>query len=406
MARNKNLFTVQVQGPLTSDKDKVEAMLRSQLCKIPSTIQSLKIEEDTPSDLEWSIIGEHFSNIRELEMDTGYNEGFNDRNLPLHWPIERLLISSACAERVQTRFILEGKVKHLTLLLTSGLRFEGPSSEELLRAHHQAIDRGEKEPRFMTLHRGTPEERKIQVSFLPELVLDWMHDYNSRFRTTNERTDSSRGEVLISEKMDLGRQKLLPKEVSVSLDKLETLENGAIDTFHRMTLAIPHVTLNASILNLRSTIRHDLSYTNEELFPQFLCQLAELRTLVLSVGDIFQRSSLLPELYRHFPPNLTTLRFRGPISLVQSNQWDNWLQTFGSSDYLPNLKTLSFVLDLHYEDKRRRPVDAPDKMLHDARLACEEIYTVMRRKGVSVEPFYDQWSERVESFKQLDTRWI
>jgi hypothetical protein len=388
------------------ERDKAEDMLLSQLRHIPNTIQNLRIEEDTPSDLEWSILGNHFSYIKELEMDTGYNESLNDQKVPLHWPIERLLISSACAELVQTRFVIEGKVKHLTLLLTSGLRFEGPTSEELMKAHHQAIERGEMESRFLIVHEGTPEERKIQISFLPELVVDWMINHNGKFETTQERTESFPDEISDLEKMQSETPKLLPKEVSVNLETLEILENNAIDTFDRMTLALPHVVLNVSTLNLRSTYRHDFSYTNEELFPQFLSRLQLLTTFVLSVGEIFERPSLLPELYQHFPPNLTTLRFRGPISLLQSGQWSNWIQTFGSSDYLPNLKRLSFVLDIHYESKGRSPAEAPDEMLRDARLACEELYAVTRRRGVSIEPFYDTWSERVNIFKQVDQRWI
>lgn len=62
---------------------------------------------------------------------------------------------------LRTPFVLEGRVPHLSLLFTRGLRFEGLTRHELQLEHREAIKRGETEGDFITLHEGTPEERKI-----------------------------------------------------------------------------------------------------------------------------------------------------------------------------------------------------------------------------------------------------
>lgn len=403
MAQHEASYTVEVQGPHVEEQCQADKALLSQLLQIPKNIQNLKIEEDTPSDSEWSILGNHFSNIQDLEMDSGFNEDWNDEKLPIHWPIQRLLVASAGAEVVRSRFITEGKVKHLTLLLTNGLRFVGPSSKELVQLHRQAIERGEKEAQFLTVHKGTSEERKIELTVIPEIVAEWMNNYYGHLKSVDEGAKSRREKIPDSDKIE---QNLLPKDVSTNLEKLEILENDAIDTFDRMAIALPHVVFAISTLNLRSTHGNDFAYTHEDMFPQFLPQLQTLRTLVLSVGNDFERASFVPELYLILPPNLSVLRFRGPVSLVRSEQWRNWIQSFASSDYLPNLKTLSFVLDLNYEGDNKRPVDAPDEALREARSACEELYTVVRRRGVSIEPFYDKWSDRYQILKRVDERWV
>lgn len=97
-------------------------------------------------------MSEHFNGVQNLEMNTDFNEELNDGKIPVHWPVERLLISSACAEGFCSPFVLEGRVKHLILLLTSGLRFEGPTTANLCRANKEAIARGETEAEYLTLH--------------------------------------------------------------------------------------------------------------------------------------------------------------------------------------------------------------------------------------------------------------
>jgi hypothetical protein len=132
-------FVVKVAGPWAEKKAGHQDTLLSQLEQIPRDIKFLRIEDDTPSNSEWSLLGDHFTQIQDLEIRTGWNENLNDEKIPLHWPLERLYIDSACGEVVRSHFVLEGKVKHLILLLTSGLRFEGPTTQELRRANSEAI---------------------------------------------------------------------------------------------------------------------------------------------------------------------------------------------------------------------------------------------------------------------------
>ncbi|GIK01788.1 hypothetical protein Aspvir_005829 [Aspergillus viridinutans] len=391
-------FTVKVKGPHETEHDDHRDLLLAQLGKIPRDIQFLEITEDTPSDVEWALLGKHFSNIKDLEMRTGFNEELNDAELPTHWPLERLFVSDACAEVFRSPFVLEGRVTHLVLLLTSGLRFEGPTSQELYRANKEAISRGEKEAKYMTVREGTPEEKKIELVWLPELVAEAM----------NERYAGTRATPPLITDNDLP---LLPKEVPSKMEKLEILENDAIDTFNRMTIALPHVVENLSTLNIRSTHGLDFHFTTEELFACLLPQLPKLRTFVLSVGDIFKDENLLPTLYSLFPPNLSTLRFRGPASLGRSSEWANWVKAFASSDFLPNLKRLSFVLDLHYETPREgasrmKLVAAPEDILRDAQDACKQLYSAVEQRGVILEPFQDKWSNHCALLKQVDERWM
>jgi hypothetical protein len=378
---------VLVQGPHNVDAEGHEEKLVAQLKNIPKDAQALFIDEDTPSDVEWSILGRHFTSVTDLEMESGWNEELNDK-IPLYWPLERLHISSACSAVVKSPFILEGRVKHLILLLTSGLRFEGPTNDELSRKQNEDIARGDAEAECITANKGTPEERKIEVTYIPELVSRWF-----------------------SEKYRLQSQASYPEDslpTEIKLQKLEILENDAIDTFNRMFLALPHIVEQITTLNLRSTLGLDFHYTSEALFTQVLPQLTGIRTLVLSVADVSSLEIDSRPFYTAFPPDLTTLRFRGPISLYKAEQWDQWMGAFESPEFLPQLKKLSFVLDLNTKAKE----DNPDKAqieteeveeLRKAKRACDGIHAAARARGVSVEPFHDEWAGI--SLKQVDDRW-
>lgn len=211
MSRWQDAVTLKVQGPHKEDKDDYMETLQSQLQNAQKEIQSLKIDGDTPSDVEWKLMGAHFNDVQNLEIESGYNEELNDALIPTHWPIERLLISSSCGERFSSPFVLEGRVNHLILLLTAGLRFEGPTSKELSRANKEAIERGEAKAEYVTVREGTPEERKIQIISLPGLAFDWLRDkYTNPDRSTDPET---------------------PAPEHVNTEILEVLENDALDTF-------------------------------------------------------------------------------------------------------------------------------------------------------------------------------
>ncbi|RAH85542.1 hypothetical protein BO86DRAFT_445465 [Aspergillus japonicus CBS 114.51] len=371
--RSDNL---QVQGPTEESKPDHRQKLSLQLPLIPRDTDTLIIQNDTPSDAEWAILGLHFPLIRNLEIHTGYNEDLNDRHIPSHWPLSRLLISSASGTLTQTPFIRQGRVSHLILDYTSGLRFEGPDNQELQRRHKDAIARGEAKPEYITVHKGTPEERKIEVVFLPLLAMAWL--------------DAKYGGPNCSE---LDPDNTPPTQHEVNLQTLEIVENDALCTFARMTLALPQ-------LHERFC---EFQKTNEKMFLQFLPQMGNLKTLQLSVGEVFSDESHLLSLYRLFPRTLTTLRLRGPAMLTQSDRWKEWEETFASRTFLPDLKRLSIQMDLCYEDRERdsaswplkRRTEPPEEMRLAADAACERLGALARSRGVSVEEMQDWGRLRV-----------
>ncbi|KAJ5818164.1 hypothetical protein N7474_003755 [Penicillium riverlandense] len=385
------LFTVNVQGLHEEAKDGHQSALQNQLQSIPADITTLKINNDTPSDTEWALLGKHFSKIKNLEMDTGFNEELNDKHMPLHWPLQRLLLGSACGEIIESPWVRQGRISHLIMYLTHGLRFEGPTSKELQRMNKEAIARGEKEQQFFTVKEGTPEERKISVVLIPELVNEWLNNKYSSPDATVEPDN-------------------MPTSDPINLHTLEILENDALDTFSRMIMALPHLVTNLHTLNLRSTNGFDFSYLDESMFRQFLPQLSNLKTLRLTVGEVFRDPSYLPTLYDYLPPNLTSLSFRGPVSLCRSERWGDWLKAFESTDFLPNLQNLGFVLDLYYQPResdwvKKEEVRAPDYALREACEACEDLYEVSRRRGITIYPVYDEWAVKYPYLRQVDNRW-
>ncbi|KAE8149001.1 hypothetical protein BDV25DRAFT_141215 [Aspergillus avenaceus] len=391
MDPHRHHHVVKVEGPHDKTEQHRENLI-VQLNAIPPGTVALRVEEENPSDEEWTILGSYFPNIQSLEMDTGFNEDLQDKEMPLHWPLMRYRLSSACEELFQSPHVRQGRVNHLILLLTSGLRFEGPTSKELVRRHKEAISRGEVKAKYLTVKEGTPEERKIELTSIPELVNDWLN---------NKYT---------AEDPQLEEDNHAPS--TVNLRTLEILENDAIDTFNRMAMALPHLVENLTTLNLRSTHGLDFHFTSEKLFPQILPQLSNLQTLQLSIGEVFDDDSLLPALYTWLPPNLSRLQFRGPASLTQSEKWEDWVQAFSSETFLPHLKHLSFTLDLHYEPtdnswgKNKKERIAPEHVLHSARAAVEPLYEAARQRGIAIARHYDTWSDECQILRQVDDRWL
>ncbi|KAF7585247.1 hypothetical protein BBP40_011598 [Aspergillus hancockii] len=389
---NPHHHVVKIDGAPEGSEDHGEDLI-AQLKSIPSGITALGIEEETPSNKEWAILGSHFPNIQSLELDTGYQEMLNDEELPLHWPLERYKLSSACGELIQSPHIRQGRVNHLILLLTSGLRFEGPTTKELVSEHKKAIARGEAEAQYITVGKGTSEEKKIELTWIPDLVHKWLHNkYDGKEASLEEDNHPP---------------------PTINLRTLEILENDAIDTFCRMTVALPHLIENLTTLNLRSTHCLDFHFTHEGLIQQILPQLDALETLQFSVGEVFEDQSRLNSLYTWLPPNLSTLRFRGPASLIRSKEWENWIKAFESKDFLPHLKRLSFVLDLYYEpnedtwsSRKRKEKKAPEQVLDEARAACEPLYEAARQRGIVIERLYDHWSDECQILRQVDERWL
>lgn len=251
-------YTIRVTGLHAKDENEQKSGLLEQLFKIPKDAESLKIDADTPSDIEWRLLGDHLTSVKDLELEAGFNEELNDKGIPQHWPLKRLVFSSSCGEVFQSPFVLEGKVEHLALYLTSGLRFEGPTTKELCRAEDEAIERGEKEAQY--IREG---ERKIKFTFVPELVSEWMRkEYEN--------------------KTSFGSENPPPPE-QIKLRKLEILENDAMDAMCCFLLALPHLANQVQTLNIRSTHNLDFHFCGDVMVPSVISAFSNLQTLVISV---------------------------------------------------------------------------------------------------------------------------
>lgn len=415
--------TVRVQGPHKLSEPDHRDHLLSQLRDIPPDASRVSIQDDTPSDAEWEMLGAHFTGVHDLELDSGWNEDLNDADMPVHWPLERLLLSSACGEVVRAPSIREGKIRHLVLFLTSGLRFEGPTTAELMQAHKEAVARADEKPRYITVHEGTPKERQVEMVSVPELVMNWMIDKTQKENAEREQQQEQQGET-----------NPLSPEQRINLSKLEIIENDAIDAFIRLTMAQPHLMDSLKTLNLRSTNGYDFNFMAESGFLGILPELSNLQTLVLSVAEIFQDNpTYLSSLVRQFPPNLTTLRFRGPASLAMSDKWDEWVRAVETREILPRLERLSFVLDLNCEsgsesgsesdkhkhksegkeevseeekaNESKKKKEAADERLRAAKTACKQLYAAVEKRGVVVEPFREGWAGKNSIIHPVSERW-
>ncbi|MCJ1350872.1 MAG: hypothetical protein MMC33_000853 [Icmadophila ericetorum] len=159
---------VEVCGPRGQEPGVLKD-LQLQLDRIPKDVEWLTVDNDTPSNSEWDLLGSHFTSVKDLHIDAGWNEKWNDEKLPLHWPLDRLVISSSIADVCRSPWIQEGRVRHLVLALTSGLGFEGPTVEELQQAHDEKIKSEEKKAQKL-------EGGKITITYIPDLVHEWMKE--------------------------------------------------------------------------------------------------------------------------------------------------------------------------------------------------------------------------------------
>jgi len=371
----------------TTDIDDVQTQLQN----IPKDTRYLRIDETAPSNDHWALLGAHFTAIENLELESGFEELLNDRNIPLHWPLQRLELRSATSELAQSPFIRQGRVPHLSLLLTCGLRFVGPTSDELQRLHKEDIERGDKKAEYIKVYEGTPEEREIEIIYLPDLVVHYM---NKHYCGPDAKEDPENE----------------PPVGPINMKTLEIFENDAIDTFSRMTQALPHIVSNLQTLRISSTSGLDFQYLPEEPFRYILPTMDNLEVFNLTVGEIFQDPSYLPTFYKALPPNLTTLYFRGPTSLCRSEHWPDWLKSFESETFLPKLKQLAFVLDLHYEAKpnkwgRRKTTTPPVEVLRQAREACDRLYSIARKRGINIVNMPVDHDSMSHLFEPVDARW-
>lgn len=241
------------------------------------------------------------------------------------------------------------------------MRFEGPTLREILQANREVIPRDEDPAKFILGRTSEGASPHLEAP-IPE---------------------------------------------TINLETLEVLENDALDTFSRMAIALPHIVDNLKTLILRSTNPYDLLVTAEQMFRKILLQFTSLKTFVFTVGDFFEEADFLSLLYLHFPPNISTLRFRGPVSLAKSEHWMKWVEAFANPEYLPNLKKLSFVLDLadDYGGGVRMWRRANERELRDAKVACKQLFDRLESRKIVVEAFCDEWAVQTVYFHNVDERW-
>ncbi|KAF9068153.1 hypothetical protein BDP27DRAFT_1392835 [Rhodocollybia butyracea] len=341
----------------------------------PASTTHLDLDKDIPSDTNWNLLSSHFTSVTHLLMESGYNEKIGDEGIPLHWPLQKLTISSACGDVCTSPWIIEGRVRHLVFNYTAGLRFEGPKTDELVRTHKTAIANGEKEG---------AKSGGLTIVYVPDLVNDWMREKYADLK--EDESNDKQVEAGI---------------INNQLRTLEIIHNDAQDTLFRYILAKPSLIDPVETLNVVAGSPHDLDMAPGNFLGEVLTQLTALKTL-------------LPSLVRLLPPNLEVLRFRSSVSLAgKPESFDEWVKAFGDPQFLPNLKSLSFVLDL--EDGETQSTaevstslpepKVSDAVLAQAKGACERLWRAVEFRGVVVEPFGASWSKDFTGILPVDERW-
>ncbi|KAJ5959803.1 uncharacterized protein N7479_006953 [Penicillium vulpinum] len=353
--------SIKVQGPPEVSKSDHETHLQAQLQSIPKTTKELLITVHTPSDPEWAILGAHFSSVRILRLESHNREyKLNNKLIPLHWPLQQLTLYSTFGQLTQTPFVRKGLVGHLILFYDYYLRFKGLPNDKLSEEEQYTLRKG---PKFPSAKFNKPNDKKL-VDFT-SFVADHMHRFLGE--TLNIEPENE------------------PPAGPINLHTLEIWEYDSVDVFCRMAMALPHLVENLQTLLLRYTGMGKSEPLTMGCFRAFLPALTNLKTLDLKFAD-FGDMSTVEIMYKFFPPDLTTLFFRGPALLIESEHWADWLRAFESPDLLPQLQRLTFVLDIHYEYWCREvDIAAPEEILGRAREACEPPYEIARKRGITIE---------------------
>ena len=132
------------------------------------------------------------------------------------------------------------------------------------------------------------------------------------------------------------------------LQKLTIIENDACDHFMKLQEETSLIN-NLIELKIQSTNGCDFAHQYEQqCFGKALIRCHSLKLLDLTLYDSFEDLSeehYLIKLPAFFPPNLTVLRFRGPPALA--NHLSVWYQCVSDPDWLPQLESIQFSLDVH-----------------------------------------------------------
>ncbi len=385
-------------------REDAAATLEAVMAAVAPDTEVLHITGDTPTNEQWVALGEHFTNIRFLNVCTGWDECWVDDDFPLNWPLELLVISDASSERVSTPAVLEGRIKHLVLFYTCSLRFEGPKTDELMNGAE-------------VLH------------FVPREKND-TDDAEAATKTENEQPaeegegDESDGIKIYSVPHEWNKwiaAKYVGQELCFSpdppeggppsaMEKLEIVGNDALRTFIYMALARPHILFGLQSLNLDSPSSNDLFNVHTGILLAMLPALLNLTTLRLTLGSAMYTTLLeaaaennQPFLHTALPASLETLHFRGPVSMAP--HVPAFVFAFKKENFLPDLKRISFVLDLPDKDSES-PSEASLEELRAAHEACRKVLDAAAARGVVVEGFVEPWFEYHPGLRRaIDNRW-
>lgn len=396
----------EIKGPGSEGTYREEgtATLEAVMAAVAPDTEVLHIEGDTPSNDQWAALGEHFTSVRYLNIATGWDECWVDDNFPLNWPLELLVISDASSERVSTPAIMEGRIKHLVLFYASGLRFEGPRTDELmldaelldvLPRKKTGADAAEPETKTENEQPSKGEEGEepegIEVYSVPHEWNKWMAG-NYQGQEITFSPDPPEG---------------FPPS---AMEKLDIIGNDALRMFIYMALAKPHLLFGLQSLNLDSPSSNDLFDVKPTVLLLMLPGLLNLTTLRLTLGSPMYTTlreaaakNNEPFLHAALPASLETLQFRGPVSMAP--HLGALVTAFAKDDFLPDLKRISFVLDLP-DKESDHPEEASLEQLRTAHEACKKVLDAAAARGAAVEKFVDPWVEYNSVLRRpVDERW-
>jgi hypothetical protein len=226
------------------------------------------------------------------------------------------------------------------------------------------------------------------------------------------------------------------------VEKLSIIENDANDLFYRLNNAAPEVKYRLKTLYLRTTNGFDLFESpNPRLAPieagtfdgfQLFCSLKAL-TLVLGTKYVYEG---FENVWYNIPSSLETLHFRGSahaifvLDNIPKDGFKKWTEAMRKPEFLPNLKTFSFMLDMVATRSRKvyaaeyLTLDAKDISLNPDPLvintrdytlrdenqnrafeACIPLLTAARDRGIKVEKFIDPYPDYWPDLAPIDKRW-
>ncbi|KAK4034291.1 hypothetical protein C8A01DRAFT_18881 [Parachaetomium inaequale] len=391
-----------IKGPGSERVDATDS-LQAVIAEVDPKTEILHITGDVPTNDEWEALGQHFTGVRFLNVATGWDENWIDDKFPLNWPIELLIIADAISERISTPAIMEGRIKHLILFFTCGLRFEGPSVKELIK---------DAEVIFTIPRKKAPDAETQAEGALSEGAVSQAEE--------NQPADSDSATKSAPESDVIKVTSYADRDITFSPDRgdappsemktLEILGNDALEMLTYIALAKFHLLTSLESLTLLSSHGNDLRHVPATLFPCFLPALDELKHFKLTLGSDVHAKILdvilgnKPYLHMILPPNIETLRFRGPVSMT--SHMDTLAAAFADdAAFLPRLKRISLLLDLP-EKASEHPKEASLEQLRAAHAACKRVLDAAAGRGVVVEAFKEPWVEEHEGlFRAVDNRW-